>query len=182
MRTCIWPRVLTTMAAAAMMMATAFADDGGSIHVRMLREEPAEPLLHLDGLTLDPTIGEGGSSERHAVVVELGPRARRAAEGLSWQAGLTPSDTDDLRIHGWRTAAELTYDLGPFSVGMNVALTRDGDESRRMVGLFAFRTFHLSRWMHAWISFGVALEQVDADHAPPLRGMTIGLSLGTTFR
>jgi len=178
MRTCIWPLVLSTMAAA-----TAYADDGGSIHVRMVREEPGEPLLHLDGVSIDPTVGEGGLEDRRAAVIELGPRARIAAEGRWWQTGLAPgASPEDLRIHGWRAAAELTYDLGPFSVGTNVAVTRDGDVSRRMVGLFAFRRFHLSRWMHAWIMFGVALEQVDADHAPPLRGTNIGLSLGTTFR
>ena len=179
MRT-FWPLAVSTMAA---MAATAFADDGGSIHVRMLREEPSEPLLHLDGVSIDPTVAEGGLEDRRAVVVELGPRARLVAEGRSWEYGLAPeASSGDLRIHGWRAGAELTYDLGPFSVGTNVAITRDGNVSRRMVGLFAFRTFHLSRWMHAWISFGVALEQVDADHAPPLRGTNIGLSLGTTFR
>ena len=165
------------------MSATAAADDGGALRVRLTREEPAQPLLHLDGLTLDPTIGEGGLADRNGIDIALGPRARLAAEGQSWQTGLAPSAfAEDLRLHGWRAGGELTYDLGPFSVGVNVSMTQDGGVSRRTLGLFAFRTFHLSRWMHAWIMFGVALERLDIDGAPPQQGVNIGLSLGTTFR
>jgi hypothetical protein len=172
------------MCAVLLTSATAFADDGGAIRVRLTREAtPDQPLLHLDGVLLDPTIGEGVVSERQGIVVELGPRARLAAEGQWWQTGLAPSMfADDLRLHGFRAGGELTYDLGPFSIGANASITRDPDGTRRMIGLFAFKTFHLSRWMHAWIMFGVALEQIDGDHAPPRQGMNIGLSLGTTFR
>ena len=37
-----------------------------------------------------------------------------------------------------------------FRVGVNASLTREGDGTHRAVGLFAYRTFRLSRWMHRW--------------------------------
>lgn len=69
-------------------------------------------------------------------------------------------------------------------VGVNASLARTGDRSHRMVGLFAYRTLRLSRWMHAWIALGVAYEQWDlADpRAARQQGMTAGVSVGTTFR
>jgi hypothetical protein len=118
------------------------------------------------------------------VLLDLGPRARLVAEGKWWQTGLAPSMfAEDLRLHGWRASAELSYDLGPFRVGVNASMERVGDSSHRMVGLFAFRTFRLSRWMHAWIVFGVSFEQW-AGTGPNAgkQGLNVGLSLGTTFR
>jgi hypothetical protein len=90
---------------------------------------------------------------------------------------------DDLRNHGWRIGAELSYDLGLFSVGVNASMTRDGDSAHRMVGLFAFRTFRLSRWMRAWIMLGVGAEQWEGGpFSAPRQGTMVGLTLGTTFR
>jgi hypothetical protein len=160
----------------------AFADET-TIRMRGLGEHQAEPLLHLDATMLDPTNAEGGIVDSRSILIALGPRARFAAEGKWWQTGLAPSMlAADLDIHGWRAGAELSYDLGPFRVGINASMTRAGDTSHRMVGLFAYRTFRLSRWMHAWIVLGVALEQW-RDASPGTRqGVAVGLSLGTTFR
>lgn len=119
-----------------------------------------------------------------AALLDLGARARISAEGTWWQTGLAPSMfSDDLRNHGWRASAELSYDLGPFRVGMNASLTRDAESTHRMVGLFAYRTFRLSRWMNAWIVFGVALEQWQVANQPDTaRGVNMGVTIGTTFR
>lgn len=163
----------------------ASADDGPSIRLRSLdRDAPAEPWLHLDAATPDRADAEGGLVQRHGTALELGPRARLAAQGKWWQSGLAPSMfADDLHVHGWRAGAELSYDLGPFSVGVNASLGREGDLSHRAVGLFAYRTFRLSRWMHAWILLGVAFEQWDdGSGRGPIRSTTAGLTLGTTFR
>ncbi len=90
---------------------------------------------------------------------------------------------DDLRIHGWRAGAELSYDLGPFRIGVNASMERNGDSTHRMVGLFAYRTFRITHWMRAWIVLGVALEQWAVAGQPGTRqGTNVGLALGTTFR
>ena len=162
--------------------AAAHADDTTSIRWRRVDELPrGEPLLHLD-ITPLAADAEGGSSEGHASMLDIGPRARLAVEGRWWKSGLAPSMFEaDLENHGWRAAAELSYDLGPFSVGVNASMMRNGDSSHRAVGLFAFRRFRLSRWMHAWILLGFAYEQYD-DPNGRRSGTTAGFSIGTTFR
>jgi hypothetical protein len=162
--------------------ADAYADET-SLHMRRLDDAPSEPLLHLDIMPLSAE-AEGGLMDGRTATVRLGPRARLSAEGRWWQSGLAPSMfAEDLQVHGWRMGGELSYDLGPFSVGANVALDRVGSSSKRTVGLFAFRTFRLSRWMHAWIMLGVSYEQWEgAGTLAPRSGTTVGLSLGTTFR
>jgi hypothetical protein len=161
----------------------ASADDTTSIRVRRLGEAQAEPWLHLDATVLDRAGAEGGLMDGRAAMLDLGPRARIAAEATWWQTGLAPSMfAEDLGVNGWRASAELSYDLGPFRVGMNASMSQHGDSSHRMVGLFAYRTFRLSRWMHAWIMLGVAYEQWDRGGQAPSRGTHVGLSLGTTFR
>lgn len=167
--------VLCTSAASA---------DETTIRMRRHGEVLDEPLLHLDATTLDPTNAEGGIVDGRSVLLDLGPRARVAAEGTWWQSGLAPSMfATDLHVHGWRAAAELSYDLGLFRVGVNASMTRVGDSSHRMVGLFAYRTFRLSRWMHAWIMFGIAAEEWQTAGVPGTKkGVTTGLTLGTTFR
>ena len=94
---------------------------------------------------------------------------------------LPPSmfDTEQL-VQGWR-AGELSYDVGLFRIGVSAAMTHDGDLEQRRIGLFAYRTFRLSRWMHAWVMLGIAFEQTQI--GPGARqGVTTGLWLGTTFR
>lgn len=183
MRRCVWSVLVVAVAASA-----AAADDGTSIRMRRLGETQTEPLLHLDATMPDRADAEGGIMDGRAAVLDLGPRARLAAEGKWWQTGLAPSMfSEDLPFSGWRAGAELTYDLGPFRVGVNAAMTRErdqaGDSTHRMVGLFAYRTFRLSRWMHAWIVFGVALEQWSGTaFQRPQQGVNVGLSVGTTFR
>ena len=165
--------------------ATTYADDtvDGIIHVHRLGEAQLEPLLHLDAAGPIAAEAEGGLLDGRTAVLALGPRARLSAEGEWWRTGLAPSMfAEDLQVHGWRAGAELSYDLGLLRLGVNAAMDRDGYSSHRMVGLFAYRTLRLSRWMHAWIVLGAALEEWDG--APPYRrqGTTIGLSVGTTFR
>jgi hypothetical protein len=173
----LWPLVLVAASA------TAAADDGPSIRLRHLSETDAEPYLHLDALTPEAAIAEGGIVDRQAAVIDLGPRAHLAAEGMWWQTGLAPSMfTEDLQLSGWRVGGELSYDVGPFRVGVNASMTREGDSAHRMVGLFAYRTFGLSRWMHAWIMLGIAYEQFSFANAGSRQGTHVGLSIGTTFR
>jgi hypothetical protein len=164
--------------------AVASADDRSTaIRVRHTDDDPAEPRLHLDATTLDRANAEGGLVDGRSPLFALGPRARFAAEGRWWQTGLAPSTfATDLRVHGWRAGAELSYDLGPFRIGVNASMTRTADGSHRMVGLFAYRTFRLSHWMHAWILLGVAYEQWQVAGVAGKQGVNVGLALGTTFR
>jgi hypothetical protein len=175
--------VMRTCIVLVMLGASAYADDT-AIRMQRHREAPAEPLLQLDATILDPTIATGGIVDGRSALLGVGPRARLAVESRWWQAGLAPSMfAADLRDHGWRAAAELSYDLGPFRVGVHAALTHTRESSHQVVGLFAFRTFRLSRWMHAWIVLGISYEQWrDADVPMPRQGLNVGLSLGTTFR
>jgi hypothetical protein len=162
--------------------ADAYADET-MLHMRRLDDAPNEPLLHLDIMPLSAE-AEGGIMDSRTATVRLGPRARFSAEGRWWQSGLAPSMfAEDLNVHGWRVGAELTYDLGPFSVGINASLDQVGSSSHRAVGLFAFRTFRLSRWMHAWIVLGISYEQwAGTGTLGPRSGVTTALSVGTTFR
>lgn len=166
-------------------VAVADEPDDGEITIRASRLDAPmedEPLLHLDAIAPLAARAEGGLLDGQRVALDLGPAMRLAAEGTWWQTGLAPSMfATDLAYNGWRAAGELSYDLGPFRVGMNASLGRHGDTSHRMVGLFAYRTFRLSRWMHAWIVLGIGLEQWD--HAGVRRqGTTTGIAIGTTFR
>ena len=175
MRTWVWSMLLASSVASA---------DDTALHARHLGEAATEPRLHLDGTALDPSNAEGGLMDRRATMLTLGPRARLSAEGQWWQTGLAPSMfTEDLRLHGWRASTELSYDLGPFRIGVNASMERDRDSTHRMVGLFAYRSFRLSHWMHAWIVLGVAFEQwASADQPGTKQGLNVGLALGTTFR
>lgn len=178
MRTWVWSVFLAS--------STAFADDP-TIRVRESTEgatEPAtEPWLHLDAIAPDSVDAEGGIVRRRGVLFDLGPRAHLSAEGKWWQTGLAPSlFAEDLLVRGWRASAELSYDPGPFRLSVNASMGRVGDATHRTVGLFAYRTFHFSHWMHAWIVLGFALEQWDGSGPLPTgRSWTTGLMLGTTF-
>jgi hypothetical protein len=175
----IWPILIGSSVAAADDPA-----DGTGIRMRRLEGPSPEPWLHLDATMPDFVDAAGGIADGRAAILDLGPRLRLAAEGTWWQTGLSPSIfAEDLEEHGWSAAAELSYDLGPLRIGMNVATSRFGDGSRRMAGLFAFRSFRLSRWMRAWILVGAAFEQWDgAGLTGPTRGASTGFTLGTTFR
>ena len=180
MRRFVWLLVLVPSVAAA-------DEDNGKpgIRVRRLDAPPTdEPLLHLDPNLFDTASAEGGVVAGQSAVIDLGPRARFAAQGTWWQTGLSPSMfAEDLTLHGWQAAGELSYDLGWFRIGINASLGRYGDLSHRMVGLFAYKTFRLSRWMNAWIALGLGWEQWSTPAlAAPRQGTTVGLSIGTTFR
>jgi hypothetical protein len=176
MRMCVW----VLMIAAATPVAS--ADDAIGVRARHRAEGSGEPWLHLDPTIVDRARAEGGLLDGRALQLDLGPRARMAVEGTWWQTGLAPSMfEDDLREHGWRASGELSYDLGPLRVGMNASLSRTGDSSHRMVGLFAYRTFQLSRWMRAWVMLGLAFETWSSG-ATTRQGLSAGLTLGTTFR
>lgn len=154
------------------------------VNVRRLVDAPAEPWLHLDAAMPDLVDAAGGLQDGRAVLLELGPRVRLAAEGTWWQTGLSPSlFAEDLDVHGWRASAELSYDLGWARVGANASIGHLGDGGHRMAGLFAYRTFRLSRWMRAWIMLGASFEQWNVAGSPsPKRGTSVGFTLGTTFR
>jgi hypothetical protein len=153
------------------------------LRVHRLDEAQAEPWLHLDATRILSPDTEGATVDGQVALLDLGPRARVAVEGKWWQSGLAPSRfAEDLQTNGWRASAELSYDLGPFRIGLNASMGRIGDSSHRMIGLFAYRTFRLSRWMRAWIVLGVAYEQWDVGSGPRGGGVTMGLTLGTTFR
>ena len=175
----------------------AAADEGTpGVAVRVSRrwEQPSGPLLHLDDLPRLGAEGVGADVAREGDVLALGPRARLALEGEWWESQLTPralgllgADPLDDRARGWRGAAELSYDLGPFRVGASVAMghvdDRYGSGTYQMVGLFAYKTFRLSRWMRAWIALGITHQQWNGTPPPgESNATTIGLSLGTTFR
>lgn len=81
------------------------------------------------------------------------------------------------------STAQLSYDLGWFRVGVGAAIDDGIAGSHRMIGLFAYRTFDLSRWMHAWISLGLTFDEwTFPGTALREHDVTVGLSLGTTFR
>ncbi len=92
-------------------------------------------------------------------------------------------DLTSLQRHSWHAGGERSYQLGPFRLAAVSSIDQLGDSSRRSIGLFAYKTFRLSRWMHAWIGLGIVYEQL---HDPAVfhdeQGVTIGLTLGTTFR
>lgn len=175
MRTGVWLALLVNG------VASADPDDTTSIRVHRLTELPPEGLLHLDALRPIPA---GGIVDARATVIDLGLRVRVTAEGASWQTGLAPSMfADDLRDHGWRAAAELSYRLGPFRVGLDAAIDESIGGSHRMLGLFIYRRFDLSRWMHAWIALGLSFDAWSSPGmSAPQQSATVGLSLGTTFR
>lgn len=164
-----------------LLFARVASADERSLHVRMRAEQDTAPLLHLDTTLIDPSLGS--PSEHQGVELSLGPRARFAAEGTWWQSSLSPSMCAiDVHDRGWRGGAELTYDLGWFSLGANVSITQDITGTHRTMGLFAYKRFNLSRWMHAWIALGLSFDSYQAPNAPSRSGTTLGLSLGTTFR
>jgi hypothetical protein len=171
---------MRTWGCALVVISTLAQADPTSIRVRRLESTQGEPLLHLAPLAAD---AEGGLVDREATVLEIGPRTRLAVEGAWWQSGLAPSTfATDLENHGWRAAAELSYDLGPFSVGVNASLAQDGDSSHRAVGLFAFRKFRFSRWTQLWIVLGVSYEQFQYANGGAQSGANVGLRIGGTFR
>ncbi|MGE5187223.1 MAG: hypothetical protein ACM31C_34480 [Acidobacteriota bacterium] len=86
-------------------------------------------------------------------------------------------------LHSSHAEAGRSYELGPFRLAMTASIDRLGDSTHRVVGLFAYHPFRLSRWMRAWIGIGLWFEQTDDPGVPrEQQGMTVGISLGTTFR
>lgn len=166
-------------------------DDDAAVTGSRERWASPEPQLHLDFVPPVNAEGPGASARHRTGVWDLGPRARLAVQGDWWKAPLTPQvpgpdDFDDLTL-GWQAATELSYDLGPFRIGANLAVGHvDGRFERgtyQIVGVAIFRTFELSRWMHAWISLGVGRQQWVGSPPPGEADATvIGLSIGTTFR
>src|SRR5689334_6113958 len=112
-------------------LAEARDDDPTSIHMRPLAEQSHDgPLPNPRGRLLDPPAAEAFIVDARALSLELGPRARMVAQGSWWKTGRSPSMfADDLPLGGWQAAGELSYDLGPFRVGVNASLGRTGDLS-----------------------------------------------------
>lgn len=162
----------------------AAADDAITVRMESRADAPPEGWLHLDAAMPRFESASGGTVDGRVGILDLGSRARLAVEGTWWQTGLAPSMfATDLETSGWRAALEMSYDLGPFRVGMNASLSREGDRGHRMVGLFAYRTFQLSRWVRAWIVLGISLEEWElAGGDVRRRAGTVGLAIGGTFR
>jgi hypothetical protein len=169
------------------------AGNSSRLTVRAARRwQDGGPLLHLDPATPTATEGIGAEAHSAATVVELG-RLRLATGGQWWQSGLAMDpgglrgDHDAATAHGWRAAAELSYDLGLVRLGVSGAVGEvDGRLERRRyrdVAVSISRTFQLSRWMHGWISLSLGHR---AWNGRPLYGesdaTTLLLSIGTTFR
>lgn len=148
-----------------------------------------EPLLHLDPIPPLATEGVGGQTAREAHVLDLGPNARLVGEGEWWKASLSPitfgPDIDDM-ARGWRAGYALSYDLGLFKVGASVQYghvdSRYERGTYRVVGIAAYRTFRLSRWMLAWIALSAG-HQEWLGVPPPgeSNSSSVMLSVGTTF-
>jgi hypothetical protein len=171
---------------------SAYADETSGItaNARHRWEHQQEPLLHLDEILPVNAEGVGARTERETHVLDLGPRARMALESEWWKSTLTPQlfgpDVDDI-ARGWHATYELSYDLGWFRLGANLSVgevdTRYERGMYQILGVSAYRTFRISRWMLAWISVGVWRQQWFG--APPpgeSNSTTVGLSLGATFR
>jgi hypothetical protein len=178
-----------------LLCATAVAtadDDTPSITVRserFVRDE--EPLLRLD---YEPSVASqspGAAVDGDAIAIDLGRYVRVSGEGEWWQSSppapfFGPAVDDAAR--GWRAGGHLSVDLGLFRVGASVAYGHvDGRYQRgtyRVVGISAYRTFRLSRWMLAWIALGLGKQTWLGGDAPPgeRNQTTATLSIGTTFR
>lgn len=158
------------------------ADDALTVRVRRAAEQdPGDPMLHLDVTPLAAE-AEGGIIDREGTAIEIGP-VRIAGEGTWWESGLAPSRfAEDLPTSAWRVGGELSVDLGWFRVGANASYSRTSyDGVHKTRGLFIAKTFDLSRWMHAWIMIGLSSEEWQVGHDVE-RGLSIGISVGTTFR
>lgn len=149
------------------------------------------PLLHLDTDLGVASMAPGAQTDSDTTTLEFGRRTRIVAEGEWWKSSLAPKlfgpDIDEVS-HGFRGGLELSYDLGPFSLGGNVAYghvdSRYQRGTYRTTGITAFRTFRLSRWMLGWISLGLGKQEWLGTKPPPgeANQNTIMLSIGTTFR
>ena len=170
-------------------------DDSTMTTVRVPRRiaEQQEPMLHLELPT--NVEGIGGTQDSASSIWELGPRARLQAEGTWWRSGfapdhlggLDPSSHLDNVARGWRAGAQLTYDLGPFKIGAYVSAghvdSRLETGTYHLVGIAIFKTFRLSKWMHAWISLGAGVKTWVGQPPPGEQNdATVTLSIGTTFR
>lgn len=150
-----------------------------------------EPVLHIDPVPPLATEGIGGKSERETQILELGPRARLVGEGEQWKASLSPqpafgAEIDDMS-RGWRASYALSYDLGLFKVGASVEYghvdSRYERGTYRFVGISAYRTFRLSRWMLAWIALSAGRQEwLGLPPSGEANSNSVMLSIGTTFR
>lgn len=183
-----WLMVVACSAAHADDGAATHPDDGTEISLRASPrlELPDGPLLQHDWA---PRWQAAGAAVDHeARIVDLGRGVRLAAEGKWWTTEpLSPLSGLDGNQHAWRTAYELSYDLGPFRLGAHVGAGQlDGRFERgsyRFAGMTVTRTLRLSPWMLAWISLSAGLEQWSGLPAPARASSTeVKLTVGTTFR
>ncbi len=161
-----------------------------TVHAPQRWKEQEGPLLHLDYVPPSGVEGIGGTLQHETTVIDVTRRLRIVGDGSWWKASLSPqplgSEIDEL-AQGWRASYELSYDLGPFRIGASVAAghvdSRYERGTYRIVGVSAYRTVRLSRWMLAWISLGVGRQQWFGQPPPGESNATfVGLTLGTTFR
>jgi hypothetical protein len=144
-------------------------------------------------LDFDPVLSsrlEGVGATQHVddMTVRLGPDLVAHLEGANWSSEDEPWRPElDLPTRGWRTALRVSRDLGFARLEGQAAVVDYDDTLARgrylEAGIAVVKTFKLSRWMRAWISIGVG-RKVWLGDAPDgeSNDVTLGLSLGTTFR
>jgi hypothetical protein len=169
------------------------ADDTGSdLELRApQRWHHDDPVLRIDPIPPLSTEGIGGQSQSETQILDLGPRARLVGEGVQWRASLSPQpafgpEIDDMS-RGWRASYALSYDLGLFSVGASLEYghvdSRYERGTYRVVGLSAYRTFRLSRWMLAWFALSAGRQEwLGGPPTGEANASSVMLSIGTTFR
>ena len=167
--------------------------DGDGITVRVPErwQEDTGPALHLDHVLPDAAEGPAASHDHKTTIWELGPLARVVAQGDWWSSMESPDVPGphdlELSAHGWRAGVELSHDFGWFRLAAYAAAGHVDSRFERgdytLAGVSISRTFRISRWTLAWISFSLGLQQWNGE--PPLgqaNSATGMLSFGFTFR
>ena len=147
------------------------------------------PPVHLDSTSAEapaPTRGHDGRT------VAVGKHTTLTVDG-DWFASMlgpdliAPHDRDVVE-RGWRGAATLAHDFGPFSVAATAGLGHvDGvleTGTYRTLALSISKTHRFSKWVTAWIALTVASQQWIGSTPPagdPSR-TTFMLTIGGTFK
>ncbi len=159
-----------------LLPALAHADDGIEVHARA--NEP--PVLVLDPTLTSRFESLHADEDTAHVIVPVGRGVDAILENTTWV-------NDDITQRGWRAAAGLTRDFGV--ARLTASATYGGTDGflggGRYVDLTVAltHTFHLSRWMTAWISLSLTARTWQGTPPPgEQNGAAAMLSVGTTFR
>jgi hypothetical protein len=170
---------MRTAACVLCIAASAHADDGLALHAVRRDAEPA-PQLELDPILSSRFETLHADEDTHAARIPLGPHLTAQLETTAWS-------NLDITEHGWSSVARLAADRGPWHASALVSWNGVdgwlGGGRYTDVGVALARTFHLSRWMTAWIALSISQRQWSGSPPPGERsGTTVMLSIGTTFR